>query len=241
MSARTDDRAGAPGPDAAASGTSAAPAPPAAPGHLPGGGLPSGGGPLSGGEPGTFRQRLLKGLAASIKERGYRETKISDIVRHARTSRRTFYKEFTSKDDCFVALLESTNKRMRSQITAAVDPSAPWRDQVRSAIEAYVEAMASAPELSVSWIRELPALGMTAREVQRDAMESMTQMILQLGDTLELRRAGVGPISRPTAIMLLGGLRELTATIVEDGGDIRDMTDVATEAAIALLGPKQTS
>lgn len=235
MSAKTDDRADAPAPGAAASGTPAAPAPPGSPE------LPAGGELLSGGEPGTFRQRLLKGLAASIRERGYRETKISDIVRHARTSRRTFYEEFTSKDDCFVALLESTNELMRSQITAAVDPSAPWREQVRSAIEAYIESVASAPEISVSWIRELPALGTTAREVQRGAMESLTRMILVLGDTAELRRAGVGPISRPTAIMLLGGLRELTATIVEDGGDIRDMTDVATEAAIALLGPKQTS
>jgi AcrR family transcriptional regulator len=212
--ARTDDRAPAPVPDAAAAN------------------------PLAAGEQGTFRQRLLKGLAASIKERGYLETKIADIVRHARTSRRTFYEEFSSKEDCFVALLESTHERMRSQITGAVDPAAPWREQIRSAIEAYIESVASAPEISVSWIRELPALGTTAREVQRGAMESLTRMILLLGDTPELRRAGVGPISRPTAIILLGGLRELTATIVEDGGDVRDMTDVATEAAIALLGPK---
>jgi hypothetical protein len=37
-----------------------------------------------------FRLRLLDGLAASIGERGYRATTVADIVRHARTSKRTF-------------------------------------------------------------------------------------------------------------------------------------------------------
>ncbi|MDT5056873.1 MAG: hypothetical protein QOF66_5239, partial [Mycobacterium sp.] len=33
-----------------------------------------------------FRDRLLDGLAASIGERGYRDTTVADIVRHAHTS-----------------------------------------------------------------------------------------------------------------------------------------------------------
>ena len=45
-----------------------------------------------------FRRRLLDGLAASIEERGYRETTVADIVRHARTSKRTFYDHFPTKD-----------------------------------------------------------------------------------------------------------------------------------------------
>jgi AcrR family transcriptional regulator len=49
-----------------------------------------------------FRRRLLEGLAESITERGYRDTTIADIVRHARTSKRTFYQEFSSKEECFI-------------------------------------------------------------------------------------------------------------------------------------------
>src|SRR3984885_6292881 len=45
-----------------------------------------------------FRQRLLDGLAASITERGYRARTIADIVRHARTSKRTFYDQFESNE-----------------------------------------------------------------------------------------------------------------------------------------------
>ena len=47
----------------------------------------------------AFRARLLDGLAASIGERGYRATTVADIVRHARTSKRTFYDVFAGKQD----------------------------------------------------------------------------------------------------------------------------------------------
>ena len=185
-----------------------------------------------------FRQRLIDGLAVAIRERGYRETTVADIVRHARTSRRTFYAEFSTKDECYIALLRTTNQKMRHRIESSVDPAAPWRDQVRQAVGAYIEAVASEPEIMVSWIRELPALGTVARTVQREVMDLMTEMLLTLTDTAVFRASGVGPLSRPMALLLLGGIRELTATTVEDGGEIRDLAEVATVAATALLASK---
>ena len=62
--------------------------------------------------PSPFRQRLLDGLAASIGERGYRETTVADIVRHARTSKRTFYGEYSSKEECFIELLAAGNREL---------------------------------------------------------------------------------------------------------------------------------
>ena len=50
----------------------------------------------------AFRRRLLDGLAESIVAIGYRNTTVADIVRLARTSRRTFYEHFASKEECFV-------------------------------------------------------------------------------------------------------------------------------------------
>ena len=59
-----------------------------------------------------FRRRLLDGLAASIEERGYRETTVADIVRCARTSKRTFYDYFPTKEACFVELLSANNEEL---------------------------------------------------------------------------------------------------------------------------------
>ena len=49
-----------------------------------------------------LRERLLDGLAASITEVGYRTTTVADIVRRARTSRRTFYEHFSDKEQAFL-------------------------------------------------------------------------------------------------------------------------------------------
>ena len=46
------------------------------------------------------------------------------------------------------------------------------------------------------------------------------------------------PPSHPAATVLLGGLRELIATTVEDGDDVDGITSVAVEATVLLLGPR---
>jgi len=186
---------------------------------------------------GAFRQRLLDGLAASIAEVGYRDTTVADIVRHARTSRRTFYEQFSSREACFVALLTDTNAEMIRKISAAVDQSAPWQTQVRQAVEAWIRCAESTSAITLSWIRDVPSLGAAARELQRDVMDAFVTMIQTLCDTDELRAAGVGPVPHQVAVMLLGGLRELIAITVEDGGRASDITEVAVESSIALLAP----
>ncbi|MEV4146841.1 TetR/AcrR family transcriptional regulator [Amycolatopsis sp. NPDC049691] len=185
----------------------------------------------------THRQRLLDGLAASITEEGFRETTVAGIVRRARTSRRTFYEHFSSREECLIALLADANRAMIQQISDAVDPGAPWREQVRQAIETWIACAESEPAITLSWIRDVPALGAPARELQREAMEGFIAMTQRLTDTPALRAAGISPPSRQTAIILLGGLRELIATTVEDSGRAGDVTEVAVRASIALLGP----
>jgi AcrR family transcriptional regulator len=185
----------------------------------------------------TPHQRLVDALAASITEVGYSATTVAEIVRRARTSRRTFYEYFTDREACLVALLADTNRRAVDTISVAVDPSAPWEAQIRQAVEAWVANAESQPAVMLSWIRDVPALGMAARELQREVTESFIAMVRNLSDTEELRAAGIPMVSRQRALMLIGGLRELTAVTVESGGRMSDVTDEAVDAAVALLGP----
>lgn len=189
------------------------------------------------GEQTAFRQRLLDALEESIAEDGYPRTTVADIVRRARTSRRTFYEHFDSREACFVELLTDANADQVRQISAAVDADAPWRSQVRQAIEAWISSGESRPSLMLSWIRDVPSLGDAARLLQRNVTEKFIDMVQALGGTEQFRSAGVGPVSRQRIIMLLGGLRELTAITVEEGGRMSDITEEAVDASIALLSP----
>lgn len=186
-----------------------------------------------------FRRRLLDGLAASIGERGYRATTVADIVRHARTSKRTFYDQFPSKEQCFLELLEADNEKLGDDIRAAVDSDADWRDQIRQAVEAYVSHIESRPALTLSWIREFPSLGAIARPVQRRGLELLTTLLVDLSGSAGFRRSDLAPLTPSMAVILLGGLRELTAQAVEDGKDVREIVAPAVDASVALLGARR--
>jgi AcrR family transcriptional regulator len=185
-----------------------------------------------------FRQRLLDGLAASIGERGYHASTVADVVRYARTSKRTFYDHFAGKQECFLELLGVDIEVLGRRIETAVDPQADWHLQIRQAVEAYVAHIESRPALTLSLIRELPSLGDAARPVQRRGLQVLSSLLIDLSASPGFRRAELPPLTAPLAVVLLGGLRELTALAVEDGRAVREIVEPAVDASVALLGPR---
>jgi AcrR family transcriptional regulator len=183
-----------------------------------------------------FRRRLLDGLADSIGERGYRASTVADIVRHARTSKRTFYSHFPSKEQCFLELLHADVEKLANEIRNAVDPEADWRAQIRQAVQAYVGHIEGRPAITLSWIRELPSLDPAARPFQRRGVQLLTNLLIELSDSQGFHQVGLPPLTRPLAVILVGGLRELTALAVEDGHSVREIVEPAVHAAVALLG-----
>lgn len=188
--------------------------------------------------PDPFRQRLLDGLATSISERGYHNSTVADVVRYARTSKRTFYDHFAGKKECFLELLGADIELLGRRIEAAVDPEADWHHQIRQAVQAYVAHIESRPAITLSLIRELPSLGAAARPVQRRGLHVLSSLLIDLSASPGFRRAQLPPLTAPLAVILLGGLRELTALAVEDGKPVREIVEPAVDASIALLGPR---
>lgn len=177
------------------------------------------------------RERLLEALAESIRERGLQRTQISDIVRIARTSRRTFYECFPDKESCFFELIGAARRIVQAAVLAAVDTSARWDVQVDQAVDAFLGAITRDPALSVTISRELPALGLRGIAVQRKHADEWAQVIVELSASEPMRRAGVGPMSLETAVMVVGGISE----IVERGRFRGESPDVAAGAIKAVV------
>jgi AcrR family transcriptional regulator len=187
----------------------------------------------------TPRQRLIGALSASIEEVGYAATTVTDIVRRAKTSRRTFYDFFVDREACLVALLTHINTQGIRSIRAAIDVEAPWEVQIAQAVRAWIENAAPQSAVMLSWIRETPGLGHAARQHKLEVTEAYIHLIQSFSDTPMHRAAGYEKVARSQAIMFIGGLRELTALTLERGGRIQDMIDDATIAALALFSPHQ--
>jgi AcrR family transcriptional regulator len=183
-----------------------------------------------------FRERLLAGLAESIREKGLQRTQISDIVRHARTSRRTFYECFADKESCFVELVEVANRAILEEVRVAVDPHAAWAEQVDQAIDSYLEALAREPSLTVTISRELPTLGTRGAQLLHDSIERYAELIVALVSASDEGTS----ITVEEAIMLAGGVAELLGRAVTRGDDVRTVGPAAKSVIKAVLDPSRT-
>ena len=188
--------------------------------------------------PDENRERLIAAMAASVEERGYADTTVADVVRLARTSRRTFYEHFQDRADCFLALFDVTNDQMFAALAAAVDPSAPWERQVDQALGAYLDAVVSRPALFRSFVRELPALGERGAAHQLAAIESFARQLVDLVEQVRREQGGLGagPLGVDQAIMIVGGVRELMVIAAQQGRDLRELRPAIGSAVNAIVG-----
>lgn len=185
----------------------------------------------------SHRERLLLALTAALSESEYHDVTIADIVAHARTSKRTFYEHFASKQDCFMSLVRQTNEIRRQAIVAAVDRQAVWQVQVLQAIQALFRAIHDEPATFLHSMRALRSLGEEGHALVQEDMAAFVDVLRSLADSPELRAAGISPPSREAAVVLVGGLRELIALTLEEGRDPADVVEAATAVAINVLGP----
>ncbi len=184
---------------------------------------------------GPHRARLLEGLAASIREKGLANTQITDIVRHARASRTTFYNCFEDKEACFVELAEVLSDVALAQVEAAVDPAAPWDTQVNQAIDAYLGMLVADPAMTMTFSRELPILGARGIAIMRRGIERYAELVVRMFASAPVRGAGVEDITIDKAVMIIGGLNEMIVRTVDRGGSVEDLAPVAKEVVKAVL------
>ncbi|TML95508.1 MAG: TetR/AcrR family transcriptional regulator [Actinobacteria bacterium] len=122
--------------------------------------------------------RLLEGLAASIREKGLAQTQVTDIVRHARASRRTFYKHFPDKDSCFVELTDAMSMLLLQRIDEAIDREAPLEAQIDQAIDTYADILLGEPNLAATWAS--PSVGDRVIIAQREGVERYAQLLVSV-------------------------------------------------------------
>jgi AcrR family transcriptional regulator len=184
------------------------------------------------------RSRLLEGLAQSLREQGLQRTQIGDIVRHARTSRRTFYECFPDKESAFVELIRESSIAILELVAAAVDPEAPWDAQVDRAIDVYLSALTEDPALTATVSRELPTLGERGVALQHEGIDRFAHLVVRITNGPGMRRDGVVPVTPDAAVMLIGGVAELIARATHQGTPLAEVGNTAKVIIKAVIQPR---
>jgi AcrR family transcriptional regulator len=122
-------------------------------------------------------ERLLRALAAVVSEKGYQEARIAEIVSRAKTSQRTFYQHFGSKEDAMVAALDSGSAQMLAAALPAFRRAPDWPRAVHDTQEAMLRFAAEEPEYGRLGAVEMYGAGKRALEQRELVTEGMERLL----------------------------------------------------------------
>ena len=111
---------------------------------------------------GSQRGRIFRAMADTMARKGYATTSVSEVLRAAGVSRETFYEQFSSKEECFVAAFEAAAEQVLTVIQGAPGADASPEQRFERGLRAYLDALADDPAFARVLLIEVYAAGPAA-------------------------------------------------------------------------------
>lgn len=162
------------------------------------------------------RGRMLEAMASAVAESGYARTSVADVTARAGVSSKTFYEQFDSKEECFLAAYDVCVDALIATIEDSLGSTkrSPLTRFDR-AIGAYLDALASEPALARTFLIEVYAAGPRALERRREVQRRFAGL---LAGILAPPRSGRAPARHRFAFeALVGAISALVTTRVGAG------------------------
>jgi len=159
------------------------------------------------------RERLLGALATIVGERGYNGTTIELIAETAAVSNRTFYENFSSREDCFAAAYEALDDFLATLVEEAAAGEEEWPAQVAAASRALIAFLASRPALARLYLVESAVVGEALVELRQRSAARLTALLEPGRDDRDLEPARAAAIEEG----LVGGILTLLGRRVAAG------------------------
>ena len=139
------------------------------------------------------RARMLDAMTAAVAEHGYAATSIAEVINQARASRRTFYEQFTDKEDCFLAAYQLATDYITGRLAEAVQQSPPGLVEYLTRIFAtYLRELAAYPFAARAFILEIRAAGAPSQQHRRAVYDQFLELFrIPGGDDNPLLRTAV--------------------------------------------------
>jgi AcrR family transcriptional regulator len=125
------------------------------------------------------RERLIAGLAEAVAEKGYAAVTLTTIVKHAQVSRRVFYANFESKEQCFLAAFEVVLAHLHDLVAEAVEGVASWPQKAIVATRVVLAFLASEPDLARLCLVESRVAGPAVTARLNEAVGEMAPLLRQ--------------------------------------------------------------
>jgi len=127
------------------------------------------------------RSRMLRAMAEAMYEHGYVGTPVAEIIKRAGVSRETFYQQFTSKQDCFLAALNEAISNLADAMAPGLEAPGTTVEKIHDLIGRYLTSVAGDPIAARMFLVESFAAGpeVSARRavLQRRFIDALAEFI----------------------------------------------------------------
>ncbi|HEX8754010.1 MAG TPA: helix-turn-helix domain-containing protein [Solirubrobacterales bacterium] len=118
------------------------------------------------------RARIIAALAEETAEQGYRAVTVADVVRRAGIARNTFYENFSSKEDCFLAAQDYAAEEALRRVVEAAGKVETWQGRVHAGLAAFLASVAGSPALARTCFVEALSAGPAAVERYEQSLQA---------------------------------------------------------------------
>jgi AcrR family transcriptional regulator len=151
------------------------------------------------------RVRLALAMIDAIAEKGYRATRVADVIARAGVSRKTFYEHFANKQECLLVTYDIVAEEGMRRVEQAYRDADGWPGRVEAGIRALFEASIENPGALRLSLVEIGAVGPAGIERRE---RSVDRYVGFLRGGLELA-PGEGTVSEMTLKAIIGGINRV--------------------------------
>jgi AcrR family transcriptional regulator len=159
------------------------------------------------------RMGLVMAMIDAVGESGYRATTVADVIARAGASRKTFYKHFANKQECFLTTYDLISAEVLRKIAHAYRRAEGPMARAEAAIGALFEAATESPDALRLATVEIGALGAVGIERREQSAIAYQRFVLDAGEMTP----GEGTIPDAVARAVVGGLNRILYQRVSSG------------------------
>lgn len=171
-------------------------------------------------------------------EDGYHAVSATTLISRARVSSKTFYENFASTEDCFIATYDEATAQVEAVMRPAYMRPGSWTQRVRAALEALLALLDADRELARVVFLEAPK----ARELlggRRSRILEILQLVLDSGRSTESATATPALIDE---LLVEGAISVIRARVASpDEGSLTGLLDeLMGVITYSYIGPPRT-
>jgi AcrR family transcriptional regulator len=167
------------------------------------------------------RLRIVAAMLRSLPQHGYAELTIGDLTREAGVSRATFYGQFETKEECFLATYDIAARWICERVERVVAAIPEWPESARAGVAESMRLLGANPDVAHLIAVEVLQAGPAARHRRQACIERLAEIL----------RAGRPPdadLPGELEELLIGGTLSLVGRYV-DTGRIQELPNATTD------------